>query len=243
MALSSLQVKKVASVVFFGMIALFLSTLFYVGLAKARATVMGTGLVSPSAFPVHGASFPDGWKPFALHVEGEHGTFDHWHPQSVKVIFEYPDAGGQTYYLVSRKRPTGRSGTINALHKFDRYEFLGGQLETSEGVWDALEREVLEEDPSGVLVNVLHEAHAGNNRPLAYRNIAIKNGEHHTVFKTTITLAEWNQISTNASPETFGFRMVPLKALDPNHLAKNQWTPKSVKILRALWMTDDEDPS
>ena len=105
----------------------------------------------------------------------------------------------------------------------------------------ALGRELEEEDPSGILERLLTEARSHQRSQLVYRNLLLKNGERHTVFKLPISRADSDKLAffwgSKELPgdEVYNFSMVPGGFLNVrNRQIRSNWTPKSKKILRAL---------
>lgn len=175
-----------------------------------------------------------GWETYSPFDGAEYTDFM---PETAKIIFEMKKANGEISFVAIKKRAKDQ-------RKNRRWEFPGGRLETNESVTEALNRELLEEDVSGVLSRILldrlNEAASAPGR-LLVRKLVLSNGERHVLFKTSIEEKEWVELAMawyNKEARVNEVRKFLLLSTDDLNLedpkVRDQWTPKAQKILRAL---------
>lgn len=164
-----------------------------------------------------------------------------WQAETTKAIFEL-SRDDELFYIADEKRASGRQGS----RKDQLWEFPGGRIDPHEDALSALLRELSEEDSSGVLHEVasrtLQEATQGTvASSVYYRNIRLKTGEPHTLFRFAMSESEWQRLSlywrnpARINPEIYGFALLGLQNLDTRYQeTRERWTPKSRKILQAL---------
>ncbi len=172
-----------------------------------------------------------GWVLYGNEREAE---IKRWKPASSKIIFELKRPPDEYFYLIDVKRTPGRRGE----DKDSLWEFPGGRNDPGEHPFAALLRELGEEDYSQTLKEAVEEAKSAS---LYFRNIELKNGEHHTLFKLSLKEATWEKLArawkNPPSPrgELYGYDLLALKFLDTKEEdVRDQWTPKSRKLLHAL---------
>ena len=127
------------------------------------------------------------------------------------------------YYLFSLKREPNRPESDH------RLELLGGKQESGETPFQALIREVREEEASGILAQ-----QASDENPPA--RVVDVSGEAHHIYRISLRKNDWHRLV--ASPrESYGFHLVPKVQLEPIPEAdRARYTPKTLAIFRALNM-------
>ena len=157
-----------------------------------------------------------------------------WLPLSIKIIFFNTNIDKKNEYLVSLKRVGWTlKGKKNML-----WEFPGGQVDAKENPLTSLKRELREEDKSKTLLAYFKQYL--KKEQVFYKNIKLKNNEHHCVLKIMLENSDWSETkkvfnnSILANKETYGFYFVDPKSIKDKKLRKALWTPKSRKILKQL---------
>jgi hypothetical protein len=167
-----------------------------------------------------------------------------WGPVTVKAVFMHQDSPSKASprFLVSlkRKKTHGSHYKRSLL-----WEFFGGRVQDTEDTLEALRRELTEEDPSLVLSNALFLSMHGD-RPLWYRLYQLQNEERGVLVRMFLTPDEaraleefYAHLPAGKGPrgermESMGRAWLPQEFLQLDESLKKQWTPKSVRILKAI---------
>jgi hypothetical protein len=171
-----------------------------------------------------------------LNSPKEQDTIKSWKPLSIKIIFYHQDQKQKEKFLVSLKR-VGWSikGRKNML-----WEFPGGRVDHNENPISSLRRELFEEDSSQKLLTLFDQHLKEKN--VFFKNIKVKNQEHHSIVKIKLASTQWNQTTAHfkdlvfKNKETYGFYFVDKDTITKKSLRKTLWTPKSKKILSQLYL-------
>ncbi len=145
------------------------------------------------------------------------------HEDQVSKIRITLEQGGRSFALMSRKRAPGE-------RKHGRLEFLGGHLDPGEAPFEALLRELGEEELSGTLA-----AQARRLRPTAFS--ADGPGVPHHLYEMAIDAADFDALLFDPE-ESLGLVLVPLDELLAGHWS-DRVTPRTRAILR-VWDTSQE---
>ena len=170
---------------------------------------------------------------WSFYTPAKSESIDKWNPQTGKVIFQVRSDGGDTNFLVAKKRARGK--------KDERWEFPGGRVDHHETTIQATLRELREEDPSQTLYYIFLNTLKQNNRSLAYKKLELANGEKHLIFMLCLQeedlrpLLQLSQAKYPLSKEIYEFSLIPIEKLDmKKKKTRKLWTSKSVKILKSL---------
>ena len=156
-----------------------------------------------------------------------------WQPISAKLIFLCTDDNHITQVVVSQKRSSKKQKNFHL-------EFPGGKIDPHESVMDGLKREIQEEDPSKVLLKSFNQELKRSVSNVYYLKLRLPNKQHHIFFKTTINIKNWKKLTKFykqhklKNKETFGFYLIEKKYLKTPFYKKQQWTPKSHQLLKAM---------
>jgi hypothetical protein len=125
------------------------------------------------------------------------------------------------HYLFSLKRAPDKPEKDRLL------ELIGGKQEDGETPFEALIRELAEEEESGILVKRVLAS-----RPTA-RNVIVSNSLHQ-IYNVTLDQADYARLT--ASPEeSYGFQLIPKNLMESAaDFRPDLFTPKTIKIFRAL---------
>lgn len=139
------------------------------------------------------------------------------HADQVAKIRITLEQGGRRWALMSRKRARSK-------RKHGKLEFLGGHLAEGELPFDALLRELGEEEPSGTLA-----ARARAVRPTPF--VSDLPGVPHHLYEMSVAAADFDALGFDPT-ESLGLVLVPL-----DELLAGTWnervTPRTRAILRA----------
>lgn len=139
------------------------------------------------------------------------------HEDQVSKIRITLQQGGQQWALMSRKRAPGKP-------KHGKLEFLGGHVDPGERPFDALLRELGEEEPTGTLA-----ARARELGPTPF--VSDIPGVPHHLYEMVIDANDFDALAFDPE-ESLGLVLVPL-----DELLAGSWneriTPRTRAILRA----------
>lgn len=145
------------------------------------------------------------------------------HEDQVAKIRVTLDQGGRTWALMSRKR-------ARSTHKHGKLEFLGGHVDPGEGSFEALLRELGEEERSGTLAE-----RARALRPVPFvSNIP---GVPHHLYAMHIDAGDFDALVFDPE-ESLGLVLVPL-----DELRAGAWTERVTPRTRAIleaWRQHEE---
>ena len=107
--------------------------------------------------------------------------------------------GDRRSALLSRKNAPGRRAHA-------KLEMLGGHLDDDETAYEAIVRELREEEGSGVLARILAKEQPPSR-------MAIVDGAPHHLFEVRVTAAQCEGVHHDPH-ESLGFEQVPIESLD-----------------------------
>lgn len=156
--------------------------------------------------------------------------------KTAKAVFVVADKNNNHSYLVSVKKARGGG------HKKDgKWEFPGGRLNKHETVFKALQREVGEEDDSSILEEQILQVESESPESLCYKIVALEDGSRHAIFAFLLRETDYQKIKRFHTEndvnnhETYRFELIHKNRLEIEEKKnKKAWTPKSLRILRAL---------
>ncbi|MBI2601975.1 MAG: NUDIX domain-containing protein [Deltaproteobacteria bacterium] len=168
----------------------------------------------------------DDWLNYDKEHEQHLGAFE---IDSVKIMFELKR--DHPHILVLKKKAK------RSRSKHKKWEFPGGRIDGGESVLTSLERELIEEDPSGILVRAFQIAKAEREK-LLYKILTLKNRKIQALFKSPISEKDWQDLElywakNPRNKEVYSYYLLPMQELDFSK-DKQLWTPKSRAILEAL---------
>ena len=173
----------------------------------------------------------DSWTLFDQTSEAD---ISQWHPESGKVIFLYEEPLKKTLVLVGVKKTNKKS-------KNELFEFPGGRIDVNETPTESVMRELREEDPSLVLESVFKQNLTSDLNKVRYKNIQLKNHEHHTLYLVQLKPDDWLRLQSSwkknnfVAHEVYDFLLVPIKKLNTRKIKyRTLWTKKSHKMLKTL---------
>ena len=175
------------------------------------------------------------WGPWDQYDPALNDAIDSWHAQTGKVIFRVTGDEENLRYLVATKRARNKKS------KNGLWEFPGGKVDPRETTLHATQRELQEEDPTHALHNSFLNATKFNHQNLFYKKLALRNGEKLVIFMLEISegelepLLRLSLVKNPLSKEIYDYRLLPIEMLNIKDKSnRNQWTAKSIKILKAL---------
>ncbi len=145
------------------------------------------------------------------------------HEDQVAKIRITLDQGGRTWALMSRKRAPGE-------RKHGKLEFFGGHLDPGEEPFEALLRELREEELSGTLA-----ARALHAEPVPF--VSDLPGVPHHLYELPIDAADFDTLTFDPV-ESLGLVLVPL-----DELRAGDWTERVTPRTRAIleaWRRHEE---
>lgn len=135
------------------------------------------------------------------------------HEEVVKLRIRV-ERGRQFFYLLSQKRADGKP-------KHGKLEMLGGHVETGELPFEALLRELREEETSGRLAE-----HVVARAPTS--RTAKAGGATHHLFELTLSSEDCERLTADPD-ESLGFELVPATELDAGkHQERLTWRTQRV---------------
>lgn len=180
-------------------------------------------------------TLPFGKDSWALYKEKHEKYLKKRKVRSVKIIFFTKSQDGTLHYVVSLKRHDKRKSK-----KDGRYEFPGGKVDKKEKVLAALRRETKEEDDSLILYRQLKYIIELKPKFLRYKLIRLKDRTLHAVFLLPLKAKQWKELekyyqeNNPENSETYGFERINLSYFNLTQEMKGQWTPQTIRILKAL---------
>lgn len=129
-------------------------------------------------------------------------------------------------FVFSKKRAPG------FVYKDNKLELLGGNISKNESPFEALVRELEEEELGGILSNKVKK------KNLTPKEITIdgNDGKHHFVYKIEILKSEYEKMIHNQE-ESYGFHLIQKDdILDKNYFKKDLvgFTPKTIGIFKQV---------
>ncbi|MDD9951207.1 MAG: NUDIX hydrolase [Zetaproteobacteria bacterium] len=135
--------------------------------------------------------------------------------------------------LVAIKKVRGKKRSSDP--RDGRYEFIGGRVDPGESPWEALIREIYEEEPSGILAKKLLQAQQEKTTLSGPSYLKISNQEEVALFFLCMPYRELKGvIEMSNSSEVYGYQLTSANQIRYK-LSKKQkklWTPKTLKILK-----------